>query len=144
MGLRPRDWVEEIALKHKVSVGYVWTDWGRRKTWMRKILQVDDAESLTMGILYDYDEILIDAKKMSKTVENPYVKVAALKLALYANRMKESFLEKMGALYPTTRDFAKRNDKLDEQAFLEKYPCFKGQHDRFLRAMALAQVKDTK
>ena len=65
-----------------------------------------------------------------------------MKLALYANRMKESFLEKMGALYPITKHFAERNEKLDEQAFLEKYPCFKGQHDRFLRATALAQIKN--
>lgn len=140
LGLRPRDWVEEIAFKYKMKSGSVWSDWGRRGQWMRQILQADDAEGLAFDILYDYDQILIDAKKMSKVEENPYVKVSALKLALYANLMKQSFLEKLGVLYPVFQQFTERNTKLDEDKFLDKYPVYKGQHGRFLRRMALAMV----
>lgn len=46
LGLKPKDWIQEVAFKYKTTPEAVRRDWSRRKTWMKQILKVEDARAL--------------------------------------------------------------------------------------------------
>ena len=56
--------IQEIAFKHKTTPEAAKCDWSRRKTWMKQILKIEDAETLVLDILFNYEKALQDAYRL--------------------------------------------------------------------------------
>jgi hypothetical protein len=137
LGIKPKDWIREIAFKYKTSTEAVKRDWSRRKTWMRQALKIEDAEALALDILYDYEKALQDSFKLFNEAEKIPDKVHALWARLKAIQLREKYLDNVGALDQIRINFEYRSDYDREKKEEEKYPYKKGERDRHIRQTAL-------
>ena len=140
LGVKPKDWVEEIAFKYKTTPEAVRRDWSRRKTWMRQILKIKDAEALALDILYDYEKALQDAYRLYHDADEIPAKIHALWARLRAIQMREKYLKSIGALDHISIDFEYEAGYHREKREEEKYPYKKGERDRDIRDMAMLKA----
>ncbi|MDQ1281633.1 MAG: hypothetical protein QG670_2898 [Thermoproteota archaeon] len=144
MGIRSKDWIQEIAVKYSTSPEAVKRDWSRRKAWMRQILKVGDAEELALDVLYDYERALQDAYKLFHDAVDVPDRVQALWARLRVIQMREQYLRSVGALERISIDFRSESEERQERMMEKKYPFMKGQRDSYIRSMALAGVAGEK
>ena len=61
-GSKPTDWIPQIAAKYDTTAGAVRRDWSNRNKWMSSLLKIENAKTLALDILYDYEKAMQDAK----------------------------------------------------------------------------------
>ena len=137
LGIRPWDWIQEISFKHHTTPAAVRRDWSRRKTWMRQLLKIEDAEALGFNILYDYEKAVQDAYRLYDDATSIADKVHCLWARLKAIQLREKYLTTIGALEQIRIDMQYTADSHQERKDEEKHPYLKGDRDRDIRMMAL-------
>jgi len=141
LGIKPKDWIEEIAFKYHSTPEAVRRDWGNRKRWIKQILKIGDAEGLVLDILFDYEKAIIDAYKLYAGTDELNSKIQALWLRLKAIKMRETYLKNIGALEQITADFQNEAEEHKRELEEERYPYLKGDRDRHIRSMALLKTR---
>lgn len=141
LGIKPKDWIEEIAFKYGSTPEAVKRDWGNRKKWMKQILKISDAEGLALDLLFDYEMAVIDAYKLYAKAEDVNSKIQALWLRLKATKMRETYLKSIGALEHIAADFRDEAGEHKRELEEERYPYLKGDHDRHIRSMTLLKAR---
>lgn len=76
-----KDTVAILARELNIAPQTLYRDWGRRKTWLRKILAIDDRELLFLDLLSIHQGILEMARaELLAAGENGNLKIGCLKL----------------------------------------------------------------
>ena len=76
-GLRCSEWIPTIARDYDVSESAIWTDWGRRETWLPKIVQLDKSSLKMSELIGRLERALTRAYSLMLTTTNESVRIGA-------------------------------------------------------------------
>jgi len=131
LGLRPVDWIPNVAEKYGCSLEAVKKDWAERKRWMQTYLKIDDVENMALDILLDYEISLNDTRKLYDEAKDVKTKIQTLWLRFKAIQMKMDYLKELGALGKIKSEFTITNSLYSRNRDEEVYPLKKKKREMF-------------
>ena len=99
LGLKPAEWVPQVAEEFGASKEAVKRDWNNRKKWMNMYFQTTEIQTLGLDALFEYELAVEEAKELYQQTKNPKMKPTTLGLMLKAIKMKYDFLKEFGILH---------------------------------------------
>ena len=76
-GLRCSQWIPTLARDYRVSESAIWSDWGRRETWLPKIIQLDRSALKMSELFARLEKALTRVYSLMLTSPNESVRIGA-------------------------------------------------------------------
>ncbi len=124
-----------VATKHEVTEDAAKKDWGKRRDWIKFFNTIDDAKTLGLQLLHDYELAILDAENLYEQTDDPKTKIQILWFRLKSIKQKQDFLNEVGGLRRLQSSFLEKFGEHQREMEEKKYPQLNGEKDPFMRAM---------